>query len=49
MVYKLLLICIKVRENKLVSPHSMFINSCMVVHRVVVRFFVNKFELYHIA
>ena len=28
---------------------SIFINSCMVVRKVVAPFFVNKFELYHAA
>ena len=41
------LILMEVRENKLCSSHISFINSYMVVRKVVVLFVVSKCELEH--
>ena len=41
------MIFISVRKNKLFSLQIAFINSCMVVRKVVVPFVVIEFELYH--
>ena len=37
----------KLKERNSFSQHIMFINSCMVIRKVAVSFFVGKCELYH--